>query len=156
MSDAPLEYLAPCPRCGDGGPHAVTLMTEGKHYAKARCVACDAFLRWLPKPADDATKYKRPQKHRNLVAEYGSGYCEMCLREQHELAKGESLEAQHVIEFQDGGSEKRENIWILCTSCHSLVHWLRRYKGRNNITITNAATSTKLWNESTLPTSPAQ
>lgn len=152
----PLEYLAPCPQCGDGGPHSVEVLTTGVHYAKASCGRCRRFLKFLPKPDDDPTKYKRQKAHLNLVDQYSNGYCEMCLRQKGELPKGETLEAQHVIEYQDGGSEKRENIWILCTSCHRMVHWLRTYHGRNNIRITNAVTSTKLWNESTLPTSPAQ
>jgi hypothetical protein len=42
-----------------------------------------------------------------------------------DLPPGWSLEAHHVVPFADGGSEDRENIQIVCTSCHQLIRWLR-------------------------------
>lgn len=149
MMDNPIK----CPKCGHDGPHVVVLETQSVHHARETCAKCLAFVRWIAKPSDDPTKYKRPQKHRNLVAEYSRGFCEMCLRLEDDLPKGQTMEAQHVIEFQDGGSEKRENIWIVCTACHRMIHWLRTYHGRNNITLANQASGMKLCNESTLPTS---
>lgn len=118
-----------CRHCQDAGPHRVEVMQTGVHYAKVACGSCGRMLRWLSKPDSDPTKYKRPTKHTNLVADYSRGYCEMCLRKVAELPKGQTLEAQHVIEFANGGSNERDNIWIICTACHRIVHWIRTYHG---------------------------
>lgn len=118
-----------CGSCHFGGPHSQVVMENGVHYAKVSCGKCGLFMGWLPKPDSDPTKYKRQNQHRDLVAAYGRGFCEMCLRRQESLPKGQTLEAQHVMEHQDGGSPERENIWILCTPCHRMVHWLRYYHG---------------------------
>lgn len=118
-----------CRHCASMGPHPITLVSNGVHYAKVNCVECKRQLRWLPKPDSDPTKYRRPTQHQNLVSDYGRGFCEMCLRKKEDLPKGNTLEAQHVVEFQDGGSNERTNIWILCTACHRMVHWVRTYHG---------------------------
>lgn len=124
-----IEHQEKCRHCGYEGIQTVTITETGVHYANVRCAKCARQLRWLPKPDSDPTKYRRPTQHRDLVTAYSSGFCEMCLRSQAELPKGQTLEAQHVREFKDGGSNKRENIWIICTGCHRLVHWVRTYHG---------------------------
>lgn len=54
----------------------------------------------------------------------------MCRRE--ELPLPEVLEAHHVVEVQEGGSDERDNLWIVCTACHSMIHYLRTYLGHRN------------------------
>lgn len=122
-----------CKRCAHQGPHVFTLRTSGVHYGDLRCAECNTHLGFPPKPESDPTKYKRPSKHRDLVREYSKGFCEMCLRSEGELPKGTTLEAQHVQEYQDGGDSTRENIWIVCTACHRMVHWVRTYHGGNHV-----------------------
>jgi 5-methylcytosine-specific restriction endonuclease McrA len=124
-----MSHSEKCRHCGDQGPHTVDLTTSGVHHAKVTCGGCNRFLRWLPKPESDPTKYRRPTSHTNLVADYGQGYCEMCLRKKEDLPPKQTLEAQHVLEFKDGGSNERENIWIVCTACHRMIHWIRTYHG---------------------------
>jgi 5-methylcytosine-specific restriction endonuclease McrA len=102
-------------------------MSQGKHYARVDCVECDRFLRWLPKP--EADRAKRPNSHRDLVSRFSRGYCELCGISQADLPKNETLEGHHVDEFQAGGEPTRENVWILCSACHSLVNWRRTYVG---------------------------
>jgi len=102
-------------------------MTQGKHYARVDCADCRRFLRWLPKP--DADRAKRPASHRDLVGRFGRGYCELCGINEADLPKPETLEGHHVDEFQNGGEPTRENVWILCSACHSLVNWRRTYVG---------------------------
>lgn len=121
----------PCRFCQSPGPHQIEIMQGGVHHGKIRCRQCSNFLGWLPKPDSDKTKYKRPAQHRGLVEAYSQGFCEMCLREKDRLSYGQTLEAHHVKEFQDGGSNERSNLWILCTSCHRLVNWVRKYHGGN-------------------------
>ena len=117
-----------CPKCGDEG--VVTMGPFEGHgaYARSDCPKCRRWLKWLPKPA--ATP-KRPAAHADLVAKHSKGYCELCLRSSTELGVGRGLEAHHVVEFQDGGDESRANLWIVCTSCHKLIHWMRTYVGKN-------------------------
>lgn len=110
------------------------LTPEMQHHGKEVCNGCGKFLRWIPKP--DNEKVRRPAKHRDLVKKYSKGFCELCLKSEVELPNGQGLEAQHVIEFQDGGTEGRENIWIVCTACHKLIHWMRHHISQRS-TVTN-------------------
>lgn len=126
MSDLHSEQ---CKSCGSNGPHPITVTTTGTHYARVDCVECRRWIRWLGKPDSDPTKYRRPKQHRDMVEKYSRGYCEMCLRKQLDLPKGETLHAHHVHEYQDGGEPTRENTWIVCTACHSLINWRRTYEG---------------------------
>lgn len=119
----------PC-RCGampesfmvEDGPHA------GGHWAKVVCPN-GHYVAWLQKPEGDRSKYRRPVACKDLVAKYSAGYCELCLRKAEDLPLPQTLEAQHIIEFADGGTEERANIWIVCTACHRLIHWQRTYIG---------------------------
>lgn len=119
----------PCKRCGSMKEFTETLRPTGQHYSDLKCSDCGAWNDFGTKPLDDPTKYKRPNAHRDLVKKYGRGVCEMCCQKQEQLPKGQTLEAQHVVEYADGGSEDRENIWIVCTGCHRLIHWVRYYHG---------------------------
>lgn len=117
-----------CRFCGHpGGQHTIEFMTSGVHSSKVLCGGCGRGLGFDPKPETDATKYKRPASHTDLVKKYSKGFCEMCLTPKDILPRGQTLEAQHVVEYQDGGTEDRENIWIVCTGCHRLIHWRRTY-----------------------------
>ena len=132
--DAVNEHREQCRHCGHDGLQHVRLRTTGVHYADVHCAACGRHLRFLSKPGSDPTKYRRPQQHRELVLAYGDGFCEMCLHAVEELPKGQTLEAQHVREFQHDGSSERENIWIVCTACHRMIHWIRTYHGHDKPT----------------------
>jgi hypothetical protein len=137
-----LTSSRPCPKCAHDGPHPMTLRTSGVHYADVRCAKCNQHF-FQSKPDDDPTKYKRPQQHRDLVTEFSRGYCELCLRHKEELPKCQTLEAQHVIEYQDGGSSDRSNIWIVCTACHRMIHWMRTYHGEAAMKVATALTAWK-------------
>ena len=113
-----------CSSCG-GDVFNDVFTPNSPHYAKRVCSSCSTFHSWLKKPEDDSRKNKRPQSHRGLVKKFSSGICEMCLRT--EFGTNETLEAHHVKRYKDGGAAVRENIWILCTGCHKLVHWRRNY-----------------------------
>lgn len=114
-----------CSRCGSECLEEKT--PDGPHYAKWVCVDCGCFNGWIPKPDGDSTKYRREAKHRRLVRTHSRGFCEMCLTEVSNLPGKQTLEGHHVIPYRDGGSDHRENVWIVCTSCHRLIEWTRRY-----------------------------
>ena len=122
-------HESPCPRCLAEPPHTIEKQTDGIHYAKVVCCGCSRFLAWLPKP--DTEQSRRPAAHRDLVQKYSRGLCEMCGAKKENLPKGQTLEAQHVAEYQHGGGNDRTNIWIVCTGCHKLIHWARTYHGQN-------------------------
>ncbi len=120
-----------CPRCG-GTTEAVIMPPESIHHSKLRCTAHGCYwFKWLPKP--DATKAKRPASHRDLVARFSRGFCEFCLRRPEDMPPKCVLEGHHVQEFQDGGEPTRENVQIICSACHTMVAWMRKNLGRNNV-----------------------
>ena len=113
--------------CGYVGEPKIVPRTSGVHYADKRCDSCGRHLGFVPKPDSDPTKYSRPKSHQQLVEKFSNGFCELCLAKVEDLPKGQSMEAHHIIEFKDGGKSDRENIWIVCTGCHRLIHWRRTY-----------------------------
>lgn len=104
---------------------------SGPHFAKYECVACGRFHSWSAKPDELKTHKTRSAKHSDLVRKFGSGFCEMCLRSESELRKQDTLVGHHVKEHHDGGDASRVNIWIVCTACHSQIHHVRTYFGKN-------------------------
>lgn len=129
--DAESNQLMLCNRCERETLSRVVLTPDLPHYGKLVCDMCGCWRRWLPKPDTDPTKHRRTKQHTDLVRQFSKGYCEMCLMTAGELDDGRVLEAHHVLEYQTGGDPSRENIWILCTGCHKLVHWMRTYVGKN-------------------------
>ena len=103
--------------------------TNAMHGYVYRCPECDFHMGFTGKSEDDPTKYKRPAEHRDLVSKFSDGFCEMCYLKLHELPPRESLCAHHVDPYAKGGEPTRENIWILCTACHRMVEFQRRYRG---------------------------
>lgn len=93
----------------------------------AVCARCGSYLCFLPKPESD--RVCRPAAHRDLVKRFGCGFCELCMRKEVDLPAGTFLIGHHVLEYQDGGDPKRENVWILCSFCSALVHTMRVYLG---------------------------
>ena len=123
------EVNQACPRCGDQGPHAAERRTNGTHYADCRCAKCGQH--WFPpKPETDVTKYKRPKSHAELVNKFSRGFCELCGFKSEELPRSETLHAHHVEAYAEGGEPTRENTWIVCTACHSLIEHQRTYRGK--------------------------
>jgi len=118
-----------CKWCLHPGPHPVIIGPFGQHWGKVNCLFCGRQLRWLPKPQDDPSKYKRPASHAYLVRKYSRGFCELCLRREDELPPRTELTGHHVIEYRAGGEPTRENVWVVCRACERLIHWARTYHG---------------------------
>ena len=96
---------------------------DTRHHAALHCADCGKFQIWVPKP--DSLKTRRPSAHRDLVKKYSRGYCEMCLTKEADLPPGRCLEGHHIVEFASGGTEDRDNVQVVCTGCHTLIHWRR-------------------------------
>ena len=126
--------LVNCKKCG---PVQAVFQecSNGPHKAKFLCPKCNSFLRWIGSADIARIKGNQPSKEvrrretEKLVNRYSKGFCELCLRAKNQLPGTQTLEAHHVIEVQDGGSDERNNIWIVCTSCHKFVHHQRTYLG---------------------------
>lgn len=128
-------------RCCQCGEMVVALPVAGTETikdgelvrgARLECPMCSFFMGWNRLPKNER---KRSASHRDLVAKYGRGFCEMCLVPSEELGAGNYLVGHHVKEHSDGGTSDRENVWILCNACHSLVHWTRTHHGRNTVAV---------------------
>ena len=78
---------------------------------------------WLPKPENVRARKKSKYSPENL----GKEYCELCIRPREYLGKAGQLEIHHAIEIHDGGKDEPDNIWVLCSHCHSLIHHIRIY-----------------------------
>jgi 5-methylcytosine-specific restriction endonuclease McrA len=126
-----MDTLQYCSQCGLKTEAVLEETPHLTHYGKLVCGTCGRFHRWVGKPDSDSSKYRRPKQHRDLVDKYSRGFCELCLKSESELQPGVTIESHHVVEFSDGGSHERDNVWILCTACHRQVHWARRYYGRS-------------------------
>ncbi|MEI6225755.1 MAG: HNH endonuclease [Deltaproteobacteria bacterium] len=111
----------PCPKCGSEDFRPAPDKERGCY-----CNWCGAFW-WQPKPENE--KAKRPSKHRELAKKYGQGFCELCMRPEQSLPGPQVLEGHHVVEYEDGGTDERTNVWVICTPCHIHVHHLRTYLG---------------------------
>jgi ssDNA-binding Zn-finger/Zn-ribbon topoisomerase 1 len=53
----PTDYL--CPACGCDRHKREIMGNESKHYAAARCVQCNSFLKWLPNPQNQEKRDRR-------------------------------------------------------------------------------------------------
>jgi len=116
-----------CKKCKYSGPHKLTLTPDSIHYGRLDCGNCGAYIRIEPKPDSDASKYRRPSAHRELVEKYSTGICQSCRYPQDKLPGRQVLEAHHLVPYEAGGSDERDNILILCTGCHRLEHLKRNY-----------------------------
>ncbi len=124
------EELQACPNCLGNWPRIETRRVSGVHYSDICCTGCGKHLGFGRKPDDDATKYKRPKSHAELVNKFSRGHCELCGFDKGNLPRGETLTAHHVARFSEGGEASRENTWIVCTACHSLIEHQRTYRGK--------------------------
>jgi len=106
-----------------------------KIYAEVYCRACDRNQKWLPFP--DTPEKKRKKTGQKLLKQKipfdMMGFCEICLRDKFQLKTLElNLEVHHVIPVEQEGTDKTENLRLVCSQCHSLIHRHReifnRYK----------------------------
>jgi len=112
-----------CPKCGSG--NVVIGGKSGPHFGSVRCRDCGQSC-WLPKPENEK---KRRRSSLGLARKYSRGFCDLCQRTPAELPHPEVLEGHHVKEVVDGGTDDRSNVWVVCSSCHALIHHQRTYLG---------------------------
>lgn len=96
------------------------------HHGKLICYQCGRFIGWVAKPDGDKRRRRGTKKLAKRMEDNGVDYCQICLKKRQELPDHETFVAHHVIEVRDGGTDDPGNIWHLCTTCHEMVHLLRR------------------------------
>lgn len=127
------ERLRPCAGCHEK-VHAVESMEPcpPPHGGVWRCPECHQHMGFVAKAKVEGDT-KREAAHRELVAKYGRGFCELCLLTTEELGATKYLVGHHVKQYADAGTSERENVWIVCNSCHSLIHWARHHHGSKTV-----------------------
>jgi hypothetical protein len=125
MSKGELAY---CRRCECDRWHNVELTESGPHYGRLKCSDCDMTLHWIPKPKNEGKR----KKNKYTPTSLGLNYCQMCFRDRGNLINSETLEVHHIQEICDSGLDTPENIWVVCTYCHKLIHNTRIYIRRND------------------------
>lgn len=118
-----------CPHCGSDQVYQ-TAMPTGVHHARIDCGKCRRFIGWVRKPENEKTKH-REKDQKTLLSKYSHGFCEMCGILDEYVPNNECLVAHHVNEYGNNGNTERENIWILCSRCHALVHHERTYVSKH-------------------------
>lgn len=123
------DRVRACPRCGETRDLRLIILEGGMHYGKIVCDACDEhFVTWAPKP-DKPKRTRPPGNHLATIKAAWDGeplYCTICLRDERYLPTNAWMEAHHVLEYQDGGTDSPTNLIPVCNECHQLVHWRRR------------------------------
>lgn len=115
-----------CPFHQDTLP-MVVLTPELSHYGKMVCGDCGHFIRWLPKPTKLAGKRREQASLKQLFFDEGVTWCQMCMRDESDLPSGIVLHVHHLTEVQDGGGNARENLLLVCSLCHQMIHLLRSW-----------------------------
>jgi hypothetical protein len=105
--------------------NVINEFNEGKQQYGTKCLDCNKYT-WQPKIDN---KYKRQSKHTDLVNKKDLDYCQWCLRNKTEIPPPGTLEAHHILEYSEGGTNELDNILILCSSCHKQCHHDRTYFG---------------------------
>jgi len=116
-----------CRKCGKKVEPVTKNITNKMHGFKLFCPFCDSVVGWggLNKSIiknGQREKSSRWNAHRLNIYE-----CQICRRKKEHLGERETLEVHHVLPVQHGGEDVPGNIWVVCTSCHKLIHHQQTY-----------------------------
>ena len=130
MEKVPNEVFTPknCKHCGIQVEPVTFGEINDMHGYKLRCPHCKRVVGWGGKRQVVKTENgERTRSSQWSAKRLNKDFCEMCQRPKDFLGHGERLEVHHVTEIDQGGEDVPENIWVLCTPCHRLVHHQRTY-----------------------------
>ena len=92
------------------------------HYGEAYCPFCQRHSHWIKNP-DKTNRRQSGVKLRKLIPNSLQNTCEICLRTKSELNNlNLSFEVHHVIPVDQQGSDEAENLRLVCSQCHELIH----------------------------------
>ena len=118
-----------CKGCGCEIIPTFTLRPDTPHYAEYRCPECNRHMGWAKKPQNETAR----SKNKYTAKEEDIFRCQMCQRTLDMLVINEVIECHHVIAIDQGGIDEKENIWWVCTACHSEIHHRRTYMMKKQI-----------------------
>ena len=106
-----------CALCEKEVYRAPNLLAKGNVFCSLECVGL--FNRKNPslQPNEDSKKL-RPNPLKVALAHERGGVCELCQYNNFAI-----LQAHHIIEKSNGGSDDLENLMLLCPTCHALQHF---------------------------------
>jgi len=102
----------------------------GIHYLQARCKECDRMICWIPKPESKVKKRKSLEGWHWYFEQQGIDFCQVCFRKKEDLPIGHALEVHHLIAVENEGKDQEDNLILVCTRCHRLIHVLREDRKR--------------------------
>jgi len=114
-----------CKSCGEFTLHNAQIGGCGPHYGKLICRICGSCWGFIKKPENLGKR----EKNKHTPSSLDIDFCQLCLRTRQDLINHETLESHHIIEVASpyNGPDIPENIWVLCTPCHRLLHHQRKY-----------------------------
>jgi predicted RNA-binding Zn-ribbon protein involved in translation (DUF1610 family) len=112
-----------CNSCENEVSTMAKILSTGPHYSQYNCLDCGKFLGYGKKPGNE----NKRAKNKYTAEALGIDFCQMCLRKTNKLGSRGVLEVHHVEEINRDGADTPENIWVICTSCHKLIHHQRTY-----------------------------
>ncbi len=112
-----------CNHCNALVDTVIEVLSKGTHYGKENCAVCGNYVAFAKKPKNEGKR----GSSRHSPDSLNITICQMCQRPANRLGSRGVLSVHHVEEIQHGGTDDPDNIWILCTSCHRLVHHQRTY-----------------------------
>jgi 5-methylcytosine-specific restriction endonuclease McrA len=121
-----------CHHCGhEGKPMMSGKLNEIHGYAFS-CAECGRFIAWGGKKKQIVAEGQRQFSTQWSPSRLGISFCQMCLRPDANLGTAESLQSHHILPVKDGGADEPGNLWVVCTSCHRLIHHQRVYLYEHN------------------------
>ena len=113
--------LTACDMCGSKNIIAESFSEIHGHWYV--CRACD-YKCWGGRKKNEARNGKRPPcpSPRDLCVDA----CQMCLLKREDLGYAETLETHHLDDAPT--NNERTNLFVVCSSCHSLIHHQRTYR----------------------------
>ena len=114
-----------CKRCGFEGIPKPDRKHDLHGYA-LYCPSCGIFLAWGGRKKQIKSEGVRSFSTQWTPSRLGIDACQVCLRDKFRLGSGQ-LHSHHVVAIKDGGKDEPGNIWVVCTSCHRLIHHQRTY-----------------------------
>jgi len=119
-----VKVTDPCPSC-NGNHLCEDIFTEKQrettiHFGKLYCAKCNKFIRWLSKDEIEG-RHKRIKKR--ILKDIK--YCEICLKSNIVINEHHILPFEIYPELDDD----QGNRLVVCTSCHSIIHGIRKIAG---------------------------
>jgi len=117
-----------CKYCGN--PLKKRERPDTPHEAEAICITCGRHNHWIKKVTNEGVRTKTSKHSLRQVCDFyekKTPTCFFCLRTKEQLGLHETLTLDHIDEVSKGGTDRLNNLQVLCTACHKLKNWARLY-----------------------------